>query len=84
MTIQLLQRAKFALLYSKQPVIDEDRDGPFVGTTNVETPLAHPAILEIHGLRLTSAWPSSASDAAKINERVDAVMSLERLQEIIS
>jgi hypothetical protein len=81
--LTIIQRAKFALLYQKQAVIENDGDDArhYIGSKNTESPLSHPAILELHGLRLTSACPSSASEAAKINERVDAIYDM-TLQEM--
>lgn len=75
-TLTIIQRAKFALLYSKQPVVAHDRNGDYVEHHSVESGLNHPAVLELHGLRLTSAVPSSAAEAAKINEKVDAIYEM--------
>lgn len=77
MTIQIIQRAKFALLYGTQPkaeVIDLG-DGTYSSAINsrAETPINCPAIISIGGLRLTSETPTTAAKAAEINEAIEAL-----------
>jgi Tfp pilus assembly pilus retraction ATPase PilT len=78
MTIQIIQRAKFALLYHapKRAVIEERQYGPdsaAIVRQTEEAPINCPAIISLGGLRLTSETPTTAAKAAEINEAIEAL-----------
>ncbi len=74
--MKIIQYAKFALLYEKQSaVIAGDHDDPdYVGETQVESNLNQPAIVDLGGIRLHSDIPTTAAQAARINERLKEVV----------
>lgn len=77
MNLTIIQRAKFALLYqkSRSARINDVTGRPEEYTEHSDGASIHqPAILELNGLRLTSGRPNSAAEAAKINEKIDAIM----------
>lgn len=73
MNITIIQHAKFVLLYEAHQTAIIERGVPRLAVERFENSMKHPAIIELHGIRLTSATPSTAAEAAKINERIDAI-----------
>lgn len=76
--ITVVQRAKFALMYrtDRIAVIQQDFSGDdeaAIVPAHSENSITQPAIVEVAGLRLHSATPKSAADAAKINEAITSL-----------
>jgi hypothetical protein len=66
--MKYIQQAKFALLYEERPEIVTGAHETYIDRRKSENPISQPAAVEINGVRLHSANPQSAAEAARINE----------------